>query len=378
MANSDFPVIKFSTRQQDNGRTPGGGGGDSKVSWLLTGSELQKHSQYLVSELEELKDNWDSNNIKGLPHVLKVDVIENALAKTYRRGIVPMFKVGDNTGQIGFVGETSLILKVDSKEKLKAIQKNFADTDKNAAQISALAAIQFFSPTVKPEIEGLAYKLSPLDFSDETQNKRAVKVIDDALKSKKMDHELVYYTKNLPVFKLDNVTSDSSEFIRTLPIRAAEPMEEVTNPFRLLDDSPIDHSERLVLFDTSASYPVVGLLDSGVNINSLTRQWVTRGKGCQYSDDELNLAHGTYIATLLIHGDSISGTNDSSIRGCKIIDVPVVPAKGIDGVSLVNNIRIAVEQNPEVRIWSLSVSLDGEINSDEFSDFAIALEYRYL
>lgn len=32
MADSDFPVIRFSPRQQDNGKTPGGGD-KANVSW---------------------------------------------------------------------------------------------------------------------------------------------------------------------------------------------------------------------------------------------------------------------------------------------------------------------------------------------------------
>lgn len=374
MAHSEFPIINFAARSQDNGKTPGGGDDKKKVKWLLEKPALQERSEHLVSELKKLEAKWDNTKIDGLPHVLKVDFIENALANTHQRGIAPMFIVGDNTGQIGFIGQTSLIIKIDSQEKLKTIQENLADTKKNAKQISALTAINFFDPDVKPANEELSYKLRPLNFGDKTLNERAVQVIKDALTSKNIEHELVYYSKELPAFKLNMVTTDSLKFVRTLPIRSAEPMEEVSDPFRLLNDLNINYDEKLVHYDVSANYPVVGLLDTGVNINSLTQQWVTRGKGCQYSNNQLNTAHGTYIATLLIHGDSLSDTNDSSVKGCKIVDVPVIPESSIDGAVLANNIRIAVESNPKVRVWNLSVSLKGEVNPDEFSDFAIALD----
>lgn len=374
MSDSDFPVINFSPRPQDNGKTSGGGDKNQKLSWLLTDDELQNRSEYLVSELKELESSWKSKNIEGLPHILKVDFIEKALANTHQRGIVPMFIVGDNTGQVGFIGQTSLIIKVDSQEKLKTIQANLSDTDKNAMQISALTSINFFSPEIEPVDKELAYKLIPLNYGDDALNKRAVQFINESLNSKNIQHELVSYNENLPVFKLNDVTTDSLKFIRTLPIRSSEPMEEVDNPFRFLKDLNNNYNDKLAIFDESTSYPVVGLLDSGVSLNSLTKHWVTRGKGCQYSDNQLNTEHGTYIATLLIHGDSISDTNDSSIRGCKIVDVPVVPANGVDGVTLANNIKKAIEINPEVRIWNLSVSLKGEINTDEFSKFAMALD----
>ncbi|MCT3288307.1 S8 family peptidase [Lactiplantibacillus pentosus] len=373
MADSDFPVIRFSPRQQDNGKTPGGGD-KANVSWLLTGDELLTRSKHLVSEIDELKANWDETNIEGLPHVLKVDLIEKALANTHQRYIVPMFIVGDNTGQIGFSGDTSLVIKIDSKEKLETVKNNLADTNKNAAQISALTAVQFYVPTIKPKTKESPYKLNPLNFGDDILNKRAVQIIADALNSKDINYNLVHYTTNLPVFKLDDVTSDSLKFIKTLPIKSAEPLEKLTNPFRSLDGLPLKYKDKITPFDESTDYPIIGLLDSGVDKNSLTEHWVTRGNGCQYSDSELNCAHGTYIATLLIHGDNFSDTHDSSIRGCEIIDVPVIPANGTDEITLINNIRTAIKENSSIRVWNLSISLDGEIKSDEFSDFAIALD----
>jgi len=65
------------------------------------------------------------------------------------------------------------------------------------------------------------------------------------------------------------------------------------------------------------------------------------------------------------------------------VDVPVVPNTPISGPELIRNIEDAIKGNPDVNIWNLSISLAGEIQNDQFSDFAVELdriqsEYRIL
>ena len=50
----------------------------------------------------------------------------------------------------------------------------------------------------------------------------------------------------------------------------------------------------------------MGLLDSGVSLNDYTLGWVKRGKGSVYEDSELDTTHGTFIASLLIHGNELN------------------------------------------------------------------------
>lgn len=370
-----FPTIKFLARPQDNAKTTGGGSNEPP-KWVLKGEELISKSKDLVSELQKLESSWKSKNIEGLPHVLKVDFIEKAMAKTHQQAIIPMFVVNDNSGQIGFMGDTSLIMKIGSLDQLKTIQNRFSNTSKNSLPISALTSIDFFSPKVEDINKEFSYKLVPLNYDDARLDALAIKIIEKNLSMQGIPYELISYNKNLPVFKLNNVAPDSLKFIRSLPIRYAEPMEEVNNPSNFFKQALKKSNNNLVTYDKGKknACPTVGLLDSGVSLNNMTKDWVTRGKGCQYSDNQLDTKHGTYIATLLIHGDSLSGTNDSSFKGCNIVDVPVLPKYDIDGPTLANNIKIAVEENKDVKIWNLSISLAREINTNEFSEFAMALD----
>ncbi|OAU79679.1 S8 family peptidase [Lacticaseibacillus rhamnosus] len=373
MDNEQNPLINFTPRAQDNGETIGGGGGEDTTKWLLSGAELVERSTQLVADIDRVSAEWDSVSVEGLPHVLKATSIEKAQAKTHQVQIVSMFTVGENTGQVGFIGEHSLMLKIDSKAKLETIRANFSDYDKNVHSISALTNIELFKPQVTESDNQSDYKLIPLTYGDPATDQLAIQVIQRRLSDQHISNELIAYTDSLRIIKIPTITPDSLKFIRTLPIRAVEPIEKVALPFRFLnnlstDDFPIQD------FDPKVKYPLIGLLDSGVSTNPLTQGWVTRGDGVSYSDDELDTSHGTYIATLLIHGETFANIDDASIKGCRIVDVPIIPKLGANETELIQNIRRAIQANPNVRIWNLSVSLTSEISSSEFSVFASALD----
>ena len=372
MDNKENPLIGFVPRDKDNGRTPGGGSSEPP-SWTLTGKELINQKEKLTSEITNITNEWEKTDISGLPHTLAVNFIDKAKAKSRQKEIISLFVVGENTGQIGFVGENTLLMKIDQKEKLSSIQDELDEFKKNATPISAVSSINNYQPKPKPIKEEQSYKIVPIDYGDRTLNERAIKVIQDSLEKNKVRNQVVNYGNETSVIKIQKPQKDSLKFIKKLPIRSAGPMEKTTFPFRSLKGNKIK-ADDLIQYDKKETYPLVGLLDSGVDINDLTLGWVTKGKGSNYLDKDINTSHGTYIATLLIHGDELSGTHDSSIRGCKIVDVPVIPKWSIEGDELVGNIEKAIQKNEKVKVWNLSISLDNEAEEDNFSEFAIALD----
>lgn len=377
MDNEKNPLIQFSARAQDNGKTIGGGSSEDTTAWLLNGSELVKRSNQLTANIDQITSEWGNTNIEGLPHVLKATSIEKAQANTHQGQIVSMFSVGENTGQVGFIGEQSLILKVDSKAKLQKIRNNFSDYTNNVHPISALTGIETFKPQVTESDDNSEYKLIPLTYDDASTDKLAIQIIQSRLTENNINNELITYTDNLKIIKVPTITPDSLKFIRTLPIRAVEPIEKVTLPFRFINNLSVDDFP-IQEFNPEQKYPLIGLLDSGVSINKLTKGWVVRGKGAHYSNDELDTSHGTYIATLLIHGETFENIDDSSINGCQIVDVPVLPKVGANETELIQNIKHAIEQNRNVRIWNLSLSLTSEVSNSEYSIFASALDQIQL
>ncbi|MBU5362562.1 S8 family peptidase [Enterococcus raffinosus] len=265
-----------------------------------------------------------------------------------------------------------MILKVPNEFDMNKIELRLNDTEKNDITISAIDSIETFLPQVDIHNRQERHKMTFLDFRSSETNSNAKKYILDTLQQKNISFSLEKYgNSEIIIFKESNL--DKLKFVRELPIKSIEPLEETLPPFPLLS---VDFSveENFISYEKDRAYPVVGLLDTGVEINDFTKDWVVQGKGGYYTEGELNTDHGTYIASLLIHGDKLNGFHDSSVSGCRIVDVSVVPKFPITGPELVRNIENAITKNPNVNIWNLSVSLDAEIQNDRFSDFAVELD----
>lgn len=368
--NNQNPIISFNPRENDSGRTPGSGGGD-KPKWVLEGKELTKRVLQLTSEIEDIDTGWDFNEEYGIPKALEIEFSENAKAKTHQSKIIELFTINQNNKQIGMSSEYSLIMKSNSSQELEAIKTRLNDIDKNDVQISAIQSVSEFEPSFKTKNGTSKYKLSLLDFLDSKENTSTLEYITEELQKNNITFTVLGYGSK-KVIELKESNLDKLNFVRTLPIKSVEPMEE-THPFRFtkLD---IEIKNTVSRFDVSKTYPTVGLLDSGVAINTYTEGWVTHGEGSIYSTEQLDTNHGTYIASLLIHGDMLNGVSDSSIQGCNVVEVPIVPNFPINGPQLISNIERAISSNIDVKIWNLSVSLGGEIQEDRFSDFSTELD----
>ncbi|WP_301389939.1 S8 family peptidase, partial [Enterococcus entomosocium] len=374
------PIIRFQQREVDNGRTPGGGD-SKKPKWVLSGEELQAHSQELSLEIDSINSSWDLNEEIGVPKVVKVEFIKKAKAKSHQSKIVDLFSVTENLAQIGMNSEYSMILKIPDSEDMDVIHSRILDIGKNDVTISAIDTISEYKPLLEVHTRQAKHKMTFLDFRNQKLNSNAQNYTLKMLEQNSIPFKLEKYgSSEIVLIRESNL--DKLQFIKNLPVKSVEPLEETLPPFPLLS---VDFSvkEDFVSYENDKTYPIVGLLDSGVELNDFTKDWVTKGNGSHYLEHDLNTDHGTYIASLLIHGDKLNGYNDSVIMGCKIVDVPVVPNTPISGPELIRNIEDAIKGNPDVNIWNLSISLAGEIQNDQFSDFAVELdriqsEYRVL
>ncbi|EAE4273065.1 hypothetical protein E1051_14950, partial [Listeria monocytogenes] len=142
------PIILFQQREVDNGRTPGGGD-SKKPKWVLTGAELQAHSQELSLEIDSINSSWDLNEEIGVPKVVRVEFIKKAKAKSHQSKIVDLFSVTENLAQIGMDSEYSILLKIPDSENMNMIHSRILDIERNDITISAIDTISEFKPRLE-------------------------------------------------------------------------------------------------------------------------------------------------------------------------------------------------------------------------------------
>ncbi|NGX76105.1 S8 family peptidase [Staphylococcus sciuri] len=368
--SEDYPIIKFYQREKDNARTPGGGS-NKKPTFTLSGEDLNKKGALLLTQIREIEKDWEDELITSAPRVLEVTYIEKAKAKSHQEKIINMFNNYKNSTQIGAVSNDNIIIQVSSIDQLHEAIKKFKMFEDNDIEISAIEKIQKYHPKAYGKSTD-EYNLTFWNFMDDEINKKVKNEVQKKLDEKRIENKFDSFGNGEEVIEVTGVTKDKLQFIKKLPIKSIEATEKINPPFPVLEELELKNNK--VSFDFEKKYPLIGLLDSGVELNSYTSGWVTRGKGCFYNESELNKSHGTYIASLLIHGDRFNNTSDFSIQGCKIIDVPIIPNYKVDSKALVRNIEGAVKNNTEVKIWNLSVSIDTEIKTDTFSLFAKELD----
>lgn len=365
-----YPIIRFDKRNQDNAKTPGGGSRD-KPKFTLSGEDLVKRRDILLGQLEEVLSNWKEDIIDDAPKILEIKYIDEAKAKSHQSKIVEIFKNYKRTTQIGARPNNGIIVQLSSVNQLNETINSFQSFDENDVVISAIESIHKYEPSVLNS-DNNEYNLTFWDFMDDKKNKKVIEEVESSLISRGIEYKKESFGGGEPVFEVSEVTKDKLEFIKKLPIKQIEPTEKTEPPFHDIESASFDLPK--VEYNPDLTYPLIGLLDSGIEINDYTSDWVTKGAGCAYSENELDKSHGTYIASLLIHGDQFNNTSDFSLKGCRIVDVPIVPQCSIDSKLLISNIETAIKSNLEVKIWNLSIGLGGEIEAQSFSNFAKELD----
>lgn len=373
---SKNPMVRFQQRDNDNAKTPGGGGNNKKPKFVLTGQELSDKSEVLRNEMDNIDEEWEVYTNYNFSKPVEVKIIDRAKAKSHQANIVKLFSLTtSNFNQLGMEDDDTLILKIKSQKDLYSIKQRLEDTGSFDIEISAINSILPYTPVMDFDQNLSRYKVFFLNFNNDYENNNSRKYVLDQLKQHNIPFEENKYGKE-NIITLDDVTEDKLSFVRKLPIKSITPLEETEDLFHinLDDESDIFSKMDSIKYDVAIDYPIVGLLDNGVELNDYTRDWVSTGNGCQYEESELDKNHGTFIASLLIYGDAMNNVKDYDIAGCRIVDCPIIPNYPITELELINNIRIAIEKNPEVKIWSLSVSINKEVNSNNFSEFAKELD----
>lgn len=367
------PIIEFKQRENDELKTTGGGN-NQKPQFVLTGKELEQHITFLSGRLKDLEVDWEIYENNNFSKPIEVKIVDKAKAKSHQKRIIDLFSSDFSFSQIGMENDNSLILKIKNKAQLDKIDKEIRESENSDVVVSAIKDIGEYTPKFESADNNSDYKVFFLDFNDKSENENSKKYIEEELAKNDINFKNATYGSS-DILVLNNLSLDKLTITRKLPIKSITPVKKVSDFFRL-DDLNQNLFSKLdsLQYDDSVNYPVVGVLDNGIEINKYTRNWVVRGVACPYSDQQLSCEHGTFIASVLIYGDLLNNTHDFDIQGCKIVDCPVVPNFAINEIELVNNIKNAVQSNPDVKVWNLSVSIGDPIEENGFSSFAKELD----
>lgn len=381
-SNKNLPIKFFQKRQKDERDTEGGG--DRSIPKWVDASQVGAKSIYIREVLNKVSSSL-TNKVKRnnhIPSVVKLKVNEDALAKTYRKEIGNLFNVGSKLNIIGVSGEDEVLIKIDNTDDLSKIVKNFEKLENafpsynNVVGISAISDIEEFKPIVDVEKGGKGLmKIKLFNYGDNDLNRLLIKAFEKFCVENKIEIKSTVYSADLNIFSASNLTTDSIEALKdfdgiqlvtempTFDLTSEGANETSTIPVK----TPVEGKE----------YPVVGVLDTGVEGIPHLAPWLLSQNYTSYIPSDVNKSHGTFVAGVLLYGDELQGKMYTELDGCKIFEAIVYPdekKQSIHENELIEQIRDAISRNDNIKIWNLSLGTKREADLFEFSDFAKALD----
>lgn len=378
MAKKNLPIKLFQKRQKIDDRRVEGGGSRSTPKWQLEGEELVTRMNALLKPFDDLNHFFKSrdNSRSFIPATLLVDIDDRAIAKSHRQDVQKLFNGQFSKNNIiGFVDSNSAIVKVDNFQESEQIKKNIADYRRNPKGISAIESIDVFEPYVA-DIQGTqTIKISLIDFLNYELNSAVKFSFERFCSEKNIDIIEANYSPGLIIFKIKNATKVELDSISDF-----EAIESITfMPKYKAEMDMSNSSEQLQVKKPNEGddYPIVGVLDSGISKNQYLKPWLLDRKFSSYPDDLVNPTHGSCVSSIIIYGDNLEGESWTGNTGCKLFDATVFPddrKESIDEDELIANIREAIKDNGDIKIWNLSLGTGTEAELNDFSDFAKALD----
>jgi len=382
MEKRNLPIKFFQKRQKDEMGNEGNG--RKIIPQWASEERLREKSEYIKTVLANVSNSLAEKVKKNnyIPSVVKLKVSGDALAKTYRKEIGNLFNVG-KLNIIGVSGEDEVLIKIDNEADLKNILNRFSDAKlafpnyTTLVGISAINNIEEFKPQIEieEEDEDQVYKVKLFNYGNADLNNILIRSFEKYCRENDIDFEKAQYSDELNIFRISKVTTDDFEELRDFD--GIQLITEMPAYSLTLDELTEENVIEIKQPKEGATYPVVGVLDTGIsNIPHLT-PWLHNKSFSKYHEDYINKGHGTFVAGVLLYGDNLEGKDYTGFEGCKLFEAIVMPdltKQKIFEDELIENIREAITDHNEIKIWNLSLGTDREADLYEFSDFAKALD----
>lgn len=363
--------------------TPDSGGGPRK-KFCDVSSELREH---FVGELENVSAHFAATFSAEQPvsAVAKLTLKEQALAKSHR----PTGLLYDTCPIIGVgrIGQLLISIRPKGIHRLQERIRTVA-TKSGEADLSTIEEIRPY--TVEDSASG------GIDFlRDEIQRTGALKLKLFRHHSSERDDEVkrafdrlvedleieppnqLPYSSQVSIYEVRS--SDPEIALSLASFVGTESLSKIPT-YGLLENAatatrPIRPGE-FPTPERGRVYPVIGLIDSGIDPNDSTLSpWVVARHHNYIPSGFENFEHGSFVAGMAIYG---SLTNvDPRFPNCpvKIVDVAAIPHDVITEGQLLSVLEEVLPKHPEVRVWNLSLGAQHPPCSDgAFSDLGAALD----
>jgi hypothetical protein len=370
-----LPIKIFEKRKVYDDRSTEGGGDSKEPSFVLHGAALQSHAKMLADDLVEVRSQLkeEIKKKRELPVIIATTLNDSAIAKTHRGRVVGMLSSDGHDNVIGVFGDRQILSVLSSETVLDNLEDTI-QREEAAILTSSLNGIEVFHPIVEAyEEDHIEYRARLIDYNDFDQNNLARMRFESYCRDIGVQiKKKIRFTADLYIYR---VTIDSLEKYRQFEDFEGLYSTEKTTPLSVSFDAVSDEMIVPTSYpEEGTDYQTVGVLDTGIAPIGHLSPWLLENEYTGYPEEYADRSHGTAVASIIEYSDDLNGTDICSTDGVNLFSALVYPNQDIYPEDLVLNIREAVERNPQIKIWNMSLGEKDECDLDSFSEFGMALD----
>lgn len=390
-----LPIKFFEKRTKDEQLTEAGRNPELP-KWVLQGNDLAQRSQQLVSGFTQVTTKYDDHKKEAheLPMVMATTISEDAIAKSHRGQVVDLLNSDSKPNVIG-VGpdekkksktenveqkpkETRCILSMVTTDELLAnISKALQDVQGSAKLISSITDMEPFEASAgEYNPENKAYRVVLINYQDKNRNQLAQKLFKNKCEANGIAVEKeVRYSSDMKLYRISLDSAAEMEIVRSFEgvfsIEEAIPIQADMDVFGDISVPSVKQPQK------ETAYPVVGVLDSGIEKNSYLSPWLLADNEEYYPSEYQDKSHGSMVASVLEYSDELNGTEYASTDGVMMLEAVIAPDLHKEVAypeDLIDNARNAIERHKDIKIWTMSAGTTEEAATDTFSEYGMALD----
>ena len=399
-----LPIKFFEKRKIDEMSPEPSGGESAPPRWLLSGADLDQRVQYLSANMTQVAKRFEEYKQENheLPMVMVTTILEDAIAKSHRGEVVGLLGSDNQSSVIGVDsvtykdaqskkntdleltedGETikeerRILSVVMSDELLANIDKALKNTTDNAKLISTITELKPYvvkSGGYNPNNRKYLVRLH--DYNNGDRNKLARELFKNKCRQYEIviDHE-TRYSRDMWFYRVVLDCPEDLEvvcgFEGTFSVEEAKPISIGLDSLDFMEVPRVKRPE------PNETYPVVGVLDSGIASNKYLAPWLLDTHVEYYEKQYQDKSHGSMVASVLEYSDELNGTDYFATPGVMMMEAVVAPdfrKETVYAEDLIDNVRDAIERHKNIKIWTMSAGTDEESDPFSFSDYGMALD----
>lgn len=380
-----LPIQLVKTREKQDEFLKEAGGSNELPRWA-TEQIISENAVRLVNALDSIGRLFEDRPVRNsrLPLLVKAKLNEHATAKSYRPNVRSILNQNRKHNVIGISGFREILLKLEDVGDIEAIKnvvlsvQNHTSSKDKPIGVAAIEDLSVY--TCNFDIEALSNKILKVqlvDYKDANLNTLSEQLLLELGEELGCNIERVDYAEDLIMFKVRNPSADSIRQIATLD--SVISIKEMPYYELVAASNPFQAEVKLAKPVEGEEYPILGILDSGVEQSDYLSSWSHEEENNIAGLDELdiNRIHGTMVASIAVYGDILENKDCTGCGPLKFVSCIVNSDR--DGLKITEDelimyIRAAVQRYPYIKIWNLSQGSQTEVSDFIFSDFAIALD----